>query len=72
MATKADLTKDKSDAYMRDLSIILVALGKQLDCIDDVEFEGMDKFTLMGLRMSIYTQMDRVNDKLQEWGMIKL
>lgn len=70
MVTKINTDKNNAKAYMHDLSLILAALGKQLGHIDDIEIDGMDKFTLAGLTLGISAQMQKLIDKMTKWGLM--
>lgn len=70
MESKVKVKKD-SVGYMNDLSLILGALGKHMEIINDIELSDMDKFTLAGLTLAIANQLGKLNDKFVEWGIMK-
>lgn len=70
MDPKVKVKKD-SVGYMNDLSLILGALGKHMEVINNIELNDMDKFTLAGLTLAIGTQLQILSDKFVEWGLMK-
>lgn len=71
MAKPEVKVKNDAEGYMHDLSLILIALGKHLSVIDEIELAEMDKFTIAGLVMATGTQLCGLNDKLEDWGILK-
>ena len=71
MATKVNVKSD-AQGYMHDISLLLGALGKHLERINDIELSGVDRFTLAGLAMAVGTQQQILFDKLQDWGLLTL
>lgn len=66
--------KVKTDVagYMNDLILILTALGKHLEVIDNMELSALDRFTISGLALAVGGQQQKIMKKMEEWGIFEL
>ena len=55
------------DGYFSNMCTLLAALGKHLEVLDDMEFTGVQKFTVAGLALGVSTKLNEVINKLKEW-----
>lgn len=63
--------KTDVDGYFKDLSVLLDAVGKHLDVLNEMELTGIQKFALAGFNLALAKQMITINKSLIKWGFIE-
>ncbi len=63
--------KTDADGYFMDLSSLLVAVGKHLEVLNEIELNGVQKFALAGFNLALAKQMITINKSLIKWGFIE-
>ena len=62
----------ESEKWVNNVAHLLAALSKHLSVSKDIEFDGLQKFTVAGLALGAAKEVQTLNDLLIDWGILKL